>query len=62
METLSASLKEMEIEKNNAEYALSRRQDEVVSLNASLQSLKSEGEEREAQYKATFDENRQLKA
>lgn len=42
METLSASLKEMEIEKNNAEYALSRRQDEVVSLNASLQSLKSE--------------------
>ena len=56
------TLKEMEIEKSNAEYALSRRQDEIITLNASLQSLKSEGDEREAQYKATFDENRQLKA
>ena len=51
----------MEIEKNNAEYTLSRRQDEFITLTNSTQTLKNDFEAKEKEFAALTDENRQLK-
>ena len=51
----------MEIEKNNAEYTLSRRQDEFITLTNSMQTLKNDFEAKEKEFAALADENRQLK-
>lgn len=51
----------MEIEKNNAEYTLSRRQDEFITLTNSMQTLKNDFEAKEKEFAALTDENRQLK-
>ena len=51
----------MEIEKNNAEYTLSRRQDEFITLTNSIQTLKNDFEAKEKEFAALTDENRQLK-
>ena len=51
----------MEIEKNNAEYTLSRRQDEFITLTNSMQTLKNDFEAKEKEFAVLTDENRQLK-
>ena len=61
IDSLTESLKEMEIEKNNAEYTLSRRQDEFITLTNSMQTLKNDFEAKEKEFAALADENRQLK-
>lgn len=61
IDSLTESLKEMEIEKNNAEYTLSRRQDEFITLTNSTQTLKNDFEAKEKEFAALTDENRQLK-
>ena len=47
---LNEKLKEMEVEKNNLEYTLSRRQDDYIALNESLLSVKSELEEKRKEF------------
>ena len=61
IDSLTESLKEMEIEKNNAEYTLSRRQDEFITLTNSMQTLKNDFEAKEKEFAVLTDENRQLK-
>ena len=56
---MEAKLKEMEYEKNNIEYTLSRRQDEYMQLNETLLKTKEELEQRNKEYDSLVTKLRQ---
>ena len=55
-------LKEMEVEKNNLEYTLSRRQNEFITLNESYSTLKAEHARTQSELESMSSEYRRSQA